>query len=65
MKSLFFLLFLLFSRVALAQDAALPIPLPETGIKAAYLGALIYPGLKIGIERPFKVFQVDKVKSWE
>lgn len=64
MKSLFFLLFLLFARVAFAQEAALPIPLPETGIKAAYLGALIYPGLKIGIERPFKVFQVDKVKSW-
>ncbi len=38
--------------------------MPETSIKAAYMGSLIYPGFKIGIERPSKVIQVEKTKSW-
>ena len=34
--------------------------LPETGIKAAYMGSIVYPGFKLGIERPSKVIQVEK-----
>lgn len=37
--------------------------LPQTGIKAAYMGSVIYPGFKVGIERPYKVIQLDKTKS--
>lgn len=36
------------------------IPLPQTGIKAAYMGSVIYPGFKVGIERPTKVIQLEK-----
>lgn len=32
----------------------------QTGLKAAVLGSLIYPGLKLGLERPYKVIQVEK-----
>jgi hypothetical protein len=38
--------------------------LPETGLKASYLGSIIYPGFKLGIEKPYKVIQVEKTKSW-
>jgi hypothetical protein len=34
--------------------------LPQTGIKVAYMGSLIYPGFKVGIERPSKVIQLEK-----
>ncbi len=44
----------------MAQTA---IPMPQTSVKAAYLGALIYPGFKIGIERPYKVIQVEKTRK--
>ncbi len=40
------------------------VELPKTGIKASYMGSLTYPGFKIGIERPYKVIQIDKTKSW-
>ena len=36
---------------------------PQTALRAAYLGALIYPGFRLGIERPFKSTQVTKVRS--
>jgi hypothetical protein len=40
------------------------IDLPQTAIKAAYMGSIVYPGFKIGIERPFSVKQIDKRKYW-
>jgi hypothetical protein len=57
----FFVLFigLIYGQVAFAQNAVV---LPGTGLKAAYMGTLIYPGFKIGIERPYKVIQVEKEK---
>lgn len=38
-------------------------PLPQTGFKASYMGSIIYPGFKLGIERPIKVTQVEKQKK--
>jgi hypothetical protein len=38
--------------------------LPETGLKVSYLGSIIYPGFKIGFEKPYKVIQVEKQRSW-
>ena len=40
------------------------VDLPQTSIKAAYMGSIVYPGFKIGIERPFSVKQIDKRKYW-
>jgi hypothetical protein len=40
------------------------VDLPQTAIKAAYMGSIVYPGFKIGIERPFSVKQIDKRKYW-
>jgi hypothetical protein len=36
---------------------------PQTGIRAAYLGSVIYPGFKIGLEKPYKVTQKDKLTT--
>jgi hypothetical protein len=38
-------------------------PFPSTGFKASYMGSIIYPGFKLGIERPIKVTQVEKQKK--
>jgi hypothetical protein len=37
-------------------------PLPQTSVRAAYLGSLRYPGFTIGLERPHRVVQVIKPK---
>lgn len=34
-----------------------------TGIKASYMGALAYPGLSVGVERPYKIVEVTKTKK--
>jgi hypothetical protein len=36
---------------------------PSTGIRASYMGSVVYPGFKVGIERPYKLTQVDKIKK--
>lgn len=36
--------------------------LPSTSVRAAYLGALVHPGIMLGIERPYRVRQVDKFR---
>ncbi len=46
-----------------AQPPGIPLPLPATAVKAAYLGSVVYPGFKIGIERPYKIVQVEKAKK--
>jgi hypothetical protein len=40
------------------------VELPKLDIKASYIGSIVYPGFKIGIEKPYKILQVDKKKSW-
>jgi hypothetical protein len=60
MKFLGFL-FLLGGCWAMARAQNVP-PLPQTSLRAAYLGSLKYPGLVVGIERPYKVVQVTKPK---
>jgi hypothetical protein len=51
-----------------AQDNAserqqeIPRYTPTTGIRVALLGALIYPGFEVGVERPYQYTQIDKVK---
>ncbi len=58
MKRLIFLLFLFTaSKKVMAQEN---IKIPQTSIKAAYMGSIIYPGFKLGVERPFKVIQKEK-----
>ncbi len=57
MKRLIFLLFLFTAyKKVLAQEN---IKMPQISIKAAYMGSIIYPGFKLGIERPFKVIQKE------
>ncbi len=34
--------------------------LPKTGLKVGYVGAIIYPGFSLGVERPYKVIEVNK-----
>jgi len=34
-----------------------------TGFRGAYIGAISYPGFKIGIESPYKVKQTDRIKK--
>jgi hypothetical protein len=55
-------LILLMLSVALASNAQISSKpqMPQTSIKAAYLGSIVYPGFKVGIERPYKVIQVEK-----
>lgn len=38
--------------------------LPQTGVKAALLGSLIYPGFKVGLELPYKITRIEKTKKW-
>jgi hypothetical protein len=47
-----------FSQNATSEKPTLE--LPQTSIKAAFLGSVIYPGFKLGIERPYKVIQKEK-----
>lgn len=35
---------------------------PTTGIRAAYVGAILFPGVKAGVERPYTYTQIDRVK---
>jgi hypothetical protein len=35
-----------------------------TNVKFAYLGSIIYPGFKMGLERPYRIKQINKKKSW-
>jgi hypothetical protein len=65
MKNVFASFFLLFAQFCFAQtETARRVDLPETGLKVSYLGSLIYPGFKIGIEQPYEVIQVEKQKKW-
>ena len=58
------LIVLLLSGIAITGMAQSATPvMPQTSIKAAYLGSLVYPGFKLGIERPYKVKQVEKNKK--
>ncbi len=36
---------------------------PSTGVRLALLGSLIYPGFKVGVERPYTFTQLNKQKS--
>jgi hypothetical protein len=38
--------------------------LPPMGVKVSYMGSLLYPGFKIGIEQSYKIRQLNKKKSW-
>lgn len=58
------LLLLGVNQIGVAQESNNSPTLPQTGIKTALLGSLIYPGLKIGVERPYKIIQVDREKKW-
>ncbi|WP_421800515.1 hypothetical protein [Haliscomenobacter sp.] len=65
MKNLLLMLLLLgINQIGLTQESNNSPTLPRTGIKTALLGSLIYPGLKVGVERPYKIIQVDKEKKW-
>lgn len=62
MKKLFFILLGLFSLLsAKAQNAT---ELPQTGIKASLDRNFKSTGFAIGIEKPYKVTQVEKQKKW-
>jgi hypothetical protein len=60
-KFIAFILLAICLQTIYAQNTA---ELPDTGLKASYLGSIIYPGFKLGIERPYKVIQVEKQKKW-
>lgn len=66
MKQLYLLLLLALPAILLKAQppTSLVLPRPQPAIKAAYLGSILYPGLKIGIERPYKATQIDKTKRW-
>jgi hypothetical protein len=57
--SLVFLSLVASYNVSYAQD---PKEVPSTGFKASYMGSVIYPGLKLGVERPIKVIHLEKEK---
>jgi hypothetical protein len=62
MRQFIFTLFcILFIQSAYAQKDSL---YAKAGLKTAYMGSIIYPGLKFGIEQPIKVKRIDKTKSW-
>jgi len=64
MKQLIFVLgTLLWPLLMEAQSASLALPMPQTSLKAAYLGSFVYPGFKLGLERPYKVIQFQKNKK--
>jgi len=33
----------------------------NTGIRMSYMGSILYPGFKLGIERPYKIKQIERV----
>jgi len=37
--------------------------IPTTGVRGAAMGSIVYPGIKIGLERPYKYTKMDKVNS--
>ncbi len=45
----------------MAQE--LPKGLSDTGIKAAFMGAAVYPGFSLGIERPYRLIEVTKTRA--
>lgn len=55
---LFFIIIQPFSTIA--QESGYT---PSTRIRYAYMGSIIYPGFSLGVERPYKVIQVNKIKS--
>jgi hypothetical protein len=58
-KNLFLLFFIIIqSFSAIAQENEYT---PSTRIRSAYMGSIIYPGFKLGVERPYKVIQVNEV----
>jgi hypothetical protein len=62
MKSIVLILLILgFTNLCFAQNTAPQ--MPQTSLKAAYLGSIVYPGFKIGFERPYKVIQVEKKRK--
>ncbi len=63
MKSLFLfsiLAFLCFDMVFSQSEQAYTV---NTGIRAAYMGSIVHPGFKIGVEKPYKFTQIDKVRT--
>jgi hypothetical protein len=62
MKKLFVLFIgLLCLQRSYAQNS---VELSPMGLKVAYMGSILYPGFKVGIEQPYKVHQINKKKSW-
>lgn len=60
-KNLFLLFFIIIlSNTATAQENEYT---PSTRIRGAYMGSIIYPGFDLGVERPYKVTQVNTVQS--
>ncbi len=60
-KNLFLLFFMIIqSFSAIAQENEY---IPSTRIRSAYMGAIFHPGFNFGVERPYKVIQVDEVNS--
>jgi hypothetical protein len=59
-----FALLILSSALQFLNAQSTEIDLPQVGLKTAYLGSVTYPGFKIGIEKPYKVIQVEKQKRW-
>jgi hypothetical protein len=57
---LFVLSVLFINEVAKGQEAGYS---PQTGIRGAYMGSIVYPGFKVGVERPYKFTQRDKLTS--
>lgn len=45
-----------------AFTSEVPAYQPVTQVNAAYLGAIVYPGFRLGVERPYRYVQVDKIK---
>ena len=57
MKNLISILFYLVANSIFAQST---IYQPSTAARVAYMGSIIHPGFKVGIERPYKIFEVKK-----
>lgn len=53
-------LILFFSNQLQAQDFKSRNHHTGTGIKTSYLGSVIYPGFSLGIDRPYKITEVNK-----
>ena len=48
------------SFIAMAQNNPYA---PVPGLRASYMGSLIYPGFTVGVEKPFKITEVKKLRS--